>query len=106
MGHNETHNAHAGSGPVLVDIGDGTGALVLHTEPDLAGAEIEISPVGHDDRRSHVAVHARPVPGGTLHAAVYPSLPAGTWQLWDPHTNTARQTVTITDGEVTQAHWA
>jgi len=89
----------------MVDIGGGCGALILRTAPELVGAEIEISPVGLDDRRSHVAVHARAIAGGPMHAAVYPSLPIGTWQLWDPVTGVAAQTVTITDGQVTEAHW-
>ena len=68
----EAANIGAGEGAVLLDIGDGAGALILYTDPDMLGTEIEISPVGQDDRRTHVAVLARPGQDPPLHAAVYP----------------------------------
>jgi hypothetical protein len=107
VGHSEVGNARAGEGSVLVDVGGGAGALILQTGPDMAGAEIEISPVGQDDLRRHVAVLTRvTADGDTLHAAVFAGLPAGTWQLWDPLTDVEALSVTIVDGEVTNARWA
>ena len=103
--HPETHNAGAGAGPVMIDVGGGAGALILHTDPAMAGSEIEISPAGQDTHRTHVAVLARPLGPATIHAAVYPTLAAGTWHLWHPHTSHHTLTVTIHDGQVTEARW-
>ena len=38
---------------VVLDIGDDVGALILHTDGDLHGVEVEISPAEDDARRSH-----------------------------------------------------
>ena len=62
------------AGTVLLDLGAGTGALVLYAPADLLGAEIEISPDTPGSPRTHAAVRARPGPGGTRYAAVYLSL--------------------------------
>jgi hypothetical protein len=94
----------AGAGPVMLDVGGEVGALVLLTSADLDGAEIEISPIGAPDRRQHVAVHRRCVAGGDVHAAVYPSLVRGTYQLWSA-TQVAALTVRIRGGHVTEASW-
>jgi hypothetical protein len=67
---------------VLLDLGPGVGALVLHTDADLHGKEIEISPAGRDEERSHKQVHERPVNGRPLYGAVFDSLPAGEYTLW------------------------
>jgi hypothetical protein len=102
--HVEPANVGAGDGAVVLDIGDGIGALVLHTTAALVGAEIEISPDGHDQDRRHVAVLARPG-GSGIYAAVYPDLPFGTWNLWHPVTNRIALTVTVADGRITEADW-
>ena len=47
----------------MLDLGPGAGALVLHTDADLHGVEVEISPAGRDEKRSHKQVHERPVAG-------------------------------------------
>ncbi len=76
---NLAENPHAGQGPVLLDIGDDIGAIVLHLTPALEGAEVEIEPADHEDNhepvqpdhvhdhrhthRPHVAVVGRPVAG-------------------------------------------
>jgi hypothetical protein len=67
---------------VMLDLGPGVGALVLHTGADLHGAEIEISPAGRDDERSHKQVHERPVAARPLYAAVFDRLAAGSYTLW------------------------
>ena len=66
----------------MLDLGPGVGALVLQTGADLHGAEIEISPTGRDDERSHKQVHERPVAGRPLYGAVFAQLPAGDYTLW------------------------
>ena len=93
-----------GAGTVLLDLGAQTGALVLYTPEDLAGAEIEISPDTPGTPRTHAAVRARPGPNGTRYAALYAGLPAGGYTLWREHDIPAGP-VTITGGQVTSSHW-
>lgn len=109
-GHDHTHQGvdrhEAGQGPVVIDVGAGTGALVVRTEADLVGAEIDITPVGDDDRRRHVAVHTRPVPGHPpVHAAVYDGLVAGRYRLWWPPGTVAGEVEVHADG-VTETDWS
>ena len=104
-GHTHGHTygpSHDGS--VLVDIGGDIGALVILTPPDLHGTEIELSPVDRDEATTHVAVRERHGTGATLHAAVFPSLVAGTYTVWDPTSRPIAQ-VTITGGQVAQFTW-
>ncbi len=106
--HGEALNAHAGQGPVVIDVGDGMGALVLLAPPSMHHVEIEVSPVGSDAARTHVAVLPRPVNGGQVYAAVYPSLAQGAWRVWSP--DPARQdqpvlVVDVPDGGVTEIRW-
>lgn len=98
------HRHSAGQGPVLLDVGDDIGALVLHTSAEMAGEEIEISPVGADDSRTHVAVHRRELAGLVHHAAVYPSLKAGRYRLWRPD-GTPTDPIVIAGGRVTEVEW-
>ena len=65
MSHQHQHAYGAtGAGTVMLDIGAGTGALILWTPAELLGAEIEISPHTLDARRTHAAVRERPTPRG------------------------------------------
>ena len=66
----------------MLDLGPDVGALVLHAGSDLHGVEIEISPSGRDDMRSHKQVHERPAAGRPLYAAVFDRLPIGEYTLW------------------------
>jgi hypothetical protein len=97
-------NAHAygptGAGTVMLDLGAGTGALVVFTPATLAGAEIEISPGAPGSARTHACVRERPGPRGSRYAAVYAGLPAGAYTIWRDHAAPAG-TVTITGGEIT-----
>ena len=53
----------------------------------------------------HVAVLPRPTSAGTFHAAIFPALRHGTYELWlRPHGSTAL-TVDVTGGTVTTATW-
>ncbi len=82
MSTNPHHSTDPRPEHVLLDLGPGVGALVLRTGADLHGAEIEISPAGRDEERSHKQVHERPVAGRPLYGAVFDSLPAGEYTLW------------------------
>jgi hypothetical protein len=104
----ELHNARAGQGAVLVDVDTDTGAMILFAPHDIAGAEIEASRVladGADGPRRHVAVLPRRLGGEVVHAAVYPSLPAGRWRLWSPDGEHAVLDVDVPGGRVVEARW-
>ena len=93
------------SGSVVLDLGPGTGALVLHTPPEANGREIEISLAGDAaGQRTHSQVRPRVLPDGTQYAAVYPALAAGDYTVWvDAHT--PGHQITITGSHVTTARW-
>jgi hypothetical protein len=82
MTRTHDHSTDARPEHVMLDLGPGVGALVLHTDANLHGTEIEVSPAGRDGERSHKQVHERPVAGRPLYGAVFESLPAGEYTLW------------------------
>jgi len=94
-----------GPGSVVMELGADIGALVLYTPPWLDGEEIEISrddePGGH---RTHSQVRARPLPGQTRYAAVYPGLRAGCYTIWRDE-RTPAATATVTGGQVSSCRW-
>jgi hypothetical protein len=114
------------SGSVVLELGPGIGALLLHTPPELDGAEIEISPVdesahGHDHaddhgqphdhdhghqpgHRTHSQVRPRQTANGTRYAAVYPGLAAGKYTVWRDASRQALDVV-IESSQVTIAWW-
>jgi hypothetical protein len=104
-GHAEPVAGSSGSGTVVLELGPGVGALVLHTPAELNGAEIDISLAGGDGQRTHSRVRPRHVAGGTQYAAVYPGLPPGTYTIWRPDGSPAL-TATVTEGTATVATWA
>jgi hypothetical protein len=85
---------------LVLDIGDGVGALVLQTTEDAAGLEIEVSPAG-GGRRTHTIVRRRRLGGRDVFAGVYPELSAGEWIV---HGADGRPlgTVVIGSGRVTE----
>src|ERR671932_1195268 len=68
--------------PIVLDIGEDIGALIVYTSSELRGREIEVSPKGHAARRTHTEVLERTVTGRTVWAAVFPALAAGDYSLW------------------------
>ena len=102
----EVHNASAGQGPVLLDVGAGTGGLVLVAPAAMHRVEIEVSPVGRDTERTHVAVLPRPTASGPVFAAVYPALTTGAWTVWSPDASQgAVLVVDVPDSGIVQAVW-
>jgi hypothetical protein len=71
----------SGPGTVVLDIGGTIGAAIVHAPPSLDGAEIEIRPFGQPWDGRHVAVRARHLPSGVIHAALFESLEQGRWEV-------------------------
>jgi hypothetical protein len=93
------------SGSVVLNLGPGIGALVLHVPSDLDGREIEISSLASPAAaRTHSQVRERRAAGGAQYAAVYPDLTAGDYTIWRDAT-TELGVVTIEGGHVTSYHW-
>jgi hypothetical protein len=89
---------------VVLDIGGDVGALILHTDSELHGVEVEISPTGHDDRRSHKEVLERTINGCPAFTAVFDQLAAGTYTLWTGGEARARE-VAVPGGAIAKLDW-
>ena len=100
--HHETALGPSGPGTVVLNIGGGTGALVLNVPPELDGREIEISQEGFP--RTHSQVRERRLGSRVRYAAVYPDLPAGVYTLWRD-ASTPAAVVTVSGTEVTVTSW-
>ena len=94
----------SGHGTVVLDIGDGVGALVVHTPAALAGVEIELARRGDTRAFVHTEVRERCLPDGSVFAGVFPAVPAGDYTLLGTGTRDVCD-VTISEGGVTEVHW-
>ena len=89
---------------VVLDIGGDLGALIVHTDAELHGVEIEISPEHDHERRSHKQVLERSIDARPAFTAVFDGLPAGVYVLWRDGQARARH-VSVGAGEVAQLDW-
>jgi hypothetical protein len=89
---------------VVLDIGEDIGSLIVHTDHDLHGAEVEISPTGNDEHRSHKEVLEREASGRPAFTAVFDMLPAGRYTVWANGEPRARA-VKVEGGRVAQLDW-
>lgn len=105
--HVHHENPHAGQGPVVLDIGEDVGALVVAMPETMADVEIEIRSVGASRRAhlSHVGVVGRPVRGRTMWSAVFSELHAGRYELYERVAGRPQLIVDISAGAVTQVSW-
>ncbi len=101
--HNREHQPAeaAQTASVALDIGAGRGALVLYPAQRFRGLEIEISRCDGDGRRVHTGVHERSTQSGRTLTAIFGSLPAAEYQVWEDDT-TPGPRVTVADGSVAQ----
>lgn len=90
-------------GHVVLDIGDGVGALILYTGPDLLGQEIELSR-SEDAHRTHTEVLERRIRDEPVFAAVYASLPEGRYRIWGYDDKPVTE-VEIAGGQVAEVDW-
>jgi hypothetical protein len=106
--HPHTHDHAAAHRPheeaVVLELGEELGALVVYTDRALLHAEIEISPEGADDERSHKDVLERVVAGRSLYAAVFDGVPRGTYTLWHDDVARTRGQV-VAGGEIAELDW-
>lgn len=105
MSHRHAIGA-TGPGSVILELGENTGALVLHTPARLHGTEIEIGPEagGPNGRRTHSLVRERVTGAGIGYAAVYPDVPAGRYTVWGAD-DVPVGTVVVSGGEVAGFRW-
>lgn len=100
----EHHSARPHPEFVVLEIGEGLGALIVHAPAAMHGDEIEISPDGEDQRRSHKEVLERGADGEPAYTAVFDQLPAGSYTLW--HDGVARvRDVAVPGGEIAELRW-
>jgi hypothetical protein len=86
---------------LVLDIGGAVGALAIYAPAGRSGHEIEISPAGYDEHRTHNVVRPRKTGPAARYAAVFPGLRAGEYTVWRDATTPAG-TVTIHGGSVAE----
>jgi hypothetical protein len=106
MAHEATHHhgtlaPAAACASVALDIGDGRGALVLYPSERFRDREIEISLLAGDGHRVHTGVHERAAQARSVLTAIFGSLPAGDYRVWEDET-TPGPVVTVLDGAVAE----
>jgi hypothetical protein len=89
---------------VMVDVGPGSGAIVVYAGEELRGQEIEISPIGHDEQRVHTDVLRRRIGGGYVYAAVFGSLAEAEYNLWH-ESQPGPEMVQVVGGQITEVDW-
>ena len=79
--HHHAAGERAGGGPVVLDIGDDRGALLVYLDRARIGTELHIRPVDDPAAATHTGVWERHLGGHHVVAAVFPSLTAGTYAV-------------------------
>lgn len=88
----------------MIDVGAGSGALVVWASPDLADHEMEIRALEEPWEGRHVAVLRRDLPGGSRWAAMFPSLAHGPYELRLCHSKGPVVCVDVA-GYLTEIQW-
>jgi hypothetical protein len=88
-------------GTVVLDIGDGIGALVVHTSKAMCGVEIEIAQRGETTQLVHTEVRERVLAEGSVFAGVFVALDEGEYTLLDAD-GTGPRDISIQSGRVTE----
>ena len=96
---NRSHPEH-----VVLEIGEGVGAIVVYTPAELHGAEIEISASGNDRDRAHKDVLNRPINSRPTYAAVFDKIQQGSYTLWIGGAPVARDVV-VAGATITELDW-
>ena len=94
----------SGHGLVVLNIGGGIGALVIHTSGRMHGHDIEISPVSDPALRMRATVRARPGRGAVRYSVAVDRLREGRYTIWrDPVTPLAE--IDVPGGRVAEFTW-
>ena len=88
-------------GPVVLDIGGGYGALLVHLPDDRFGTELHVRRPGSAGPTVHTGVWRRWIGPTESVVAVFPELPAGPWALLADD-GAERTLVTVPDGSVVE----
>jgi hypothetical protein len=106
--HGQPHRHHDAaetrSHHVMLDLGEGVGALIVQTGTELLGVEVEISPAGADDSRQHKQVLLRTMGALQVPTLVYDNLEEGDYTLWIDGVATARG-VRVSGGAIAELDW-
>lgn len=102
--HTENYAARKHPEFVVLDIDAETGALIVQTDSEMHGKEIEISPEDFPAARSHKEVLERTINGRPAFTAVFDVLAAGTYTLWVDGMARARG-VEIDGGAIAELDW-
>jgi len=100
----ESYSARTHPEFVVLDIGERVGALIVHTDPELHGVEVEISPARVDHQRTHKEVLERSIGGQPAFTAVFDGLTEGAYTLWTDGRPRARG-VRIEGAAITELSW-
>jgi hypothetical protein len=100
----ENYSARAHPEPVVLDIGEDVGALIVHTHSAMHGMEVEISATGRDEERTHKDVLEREIDGRPAYTAVFDRLHEGTYTLWVRDVPRDRD-VAVTGAAVAELDW-
>ena len=91
-------------GSVMLDIGGDIGSIMILAPESMHGDEIEVSPVGDDRTRTHIAIRERRAPSGSQWAGIFPGLPQGEYTVWNLD-GTPAERVTVVGGEIATVDW-
>ncbi len=98
--HEHEAGAPPAGGPVVVDIGDDVGALVVHVGADRIGQELHVRRPGRTDT-THTGIWERRIGRRAVVVAVFPALAEGDYAILDRDGH-AILDVEITGGQVTE----
>ena len=95
-------------GSVVLDIGEDVGAVVILTDAELDGTELEVRRLGTAWNGTHVAVRSRPTIGEPVYAAVFGRLHEGVHEFRQRPAELLGPVhqVTVIGGELVEFNWS